>query len=45
VAYLTELKELGLSRVIGLLQDSAQSDEALAWLADDARAAGLSLAA
>jgi F420-dependent oxidoreductase-like protein len=44
IAYLAELRDLGLSRVIGLLQDSAASDEALASLAEDARAAGLSLA-
>jgi F420-dependent oxidoreductase-like protein len=45
IAYLAELRDLGLSRVIGLLQDSAGSDEALTSLAEDARAAGLSLAA
>ena len=44
VAYLAELADLGLSRVIGLLQDSADSDEPLRALAEDARAAGLSLA-
>ena len=44
VAYLNELAELGLSRVIGLLQASAASDEALERLAEDARGAGLELA-
>ena len=44
LAYLRELRELGLSRVIGLLQESATSDDALASLAQDARAAGLTLA-
>ena len=42
-AYLAELAELGLSRVIGLLQASADSDEPLLALAEDARAAGVSL--
>ena len=45
VAYLQELRELGLSRVIGLLQETATSDETLAALAGDAKAAGLTLAA
>jgi len=36
--------ELGVSRVIGLLQASAESDEVLEELAADARAAGLELA-
>jgi F420-dependent oxidoreductase-like protein len=44
IAYLAELRELGLSRIIGLLQDSATSDEALISLAEDARAAGIALA-
>jgi F420-dependent oxidoreductase-like protein len=44
IAFLGELTELGLSRVICLLQASATSDDALASLAEDARAAGLSLA-
>jgi F420-dependent oxidoreductase-like protein len=43
IAYLGELADLGISRVIGLLQASADSDEALASLAEDARAAGVSL--
>ena len=41
VAYLRELADLGLSRVIGLLQASAQSDAALESLAADVREAGL----
>jgi alkanesulfonate monooxygenase len=36
--------ELGLSRVIGLVRDSADSDDALATLAEDARAAGAEMA-
>jgi F420-dependent oxidoreductase-like protein len=36
--------DLGISRVMGLLQASADSDEALDALADDARAAGVELA-
>jgi alkanesulfonate monooxygenase SsuD/methylene tetrahydromethanopterin reductase-like flavin-dependent oxidoreductase (luciferase family) len=36
--------ELGVSRVMGLIQSSAESDEALEQLADDAREAGLQLA-
>lgn len=43
VAYLETLAGLGLSRVIGLLQQSADSDEALERLVEDARAAGLAL--
>ena len=35
--------ELGVSRVIGLIRDSVHSDDALAHLADDARAAGVDL--
>ena len=41
---LSAYAELGLSRVIGLLQSSADSDEALESLAADARAAGMELA-
>lgn len=41
---LTEYSELGVSRVIGLLQRSAESDDALETLAADARGAGLELA-
>jgi len=41
VAYLRELADLGLSRGIGLLQASAQSDAALESLAADVREAGL----
>jgi hypothetical protein len=36
--------DLGVSRIMGLLQPSADSDEALDGLADDARAAGVELA-
>ena len=36
--------ELGVSRVIGLLQASAEGDDALERLAEDARAAGVELA-
>jgi F420-dependent oxidoreductase-like protein len=43
IAYLGELADLGLSRVIGLLQPSADSDEPLEALAEDANAAGLAL--
>jgi F420-dependent oxidoreductase-like protein len=43
-AFLAELAELGLSRVIGLLQESADDDAALELLAEDTRAAGLTLA-
>jgi F420-dependent oxidoreductase-like protein len=45
LAYLGELADLGVSRVIGLLQQSAVSDEPLQALAEDARAAGVPLAA
>ena len=40
---LSDYAELGVSRVMGLLQASAGSDEALERLAEDARAAGLDL--
>lgn len=40
---LTDYAELGISRVIGLLQASAASDDALEALAIDLRAAGLEL--
>jgi alkanesulfonate monooxygenase SsuD/methylene tetrahydromethanopterin reductase-like flavin-dependent oxidoreductase (luciferase family) len=40
---LAEYAELGVSRVIGLVYASATSDEALAALAEDARAAGAEL--
>jgi F420-dependent oxidoreductase-like protein len=43
IAYLGELVEMGLSRVIGLLQRSADSDEPLQALSEDARAAGVPL--
>ncbi len=42
-ALLRAYDELGISRVIGLLQESATSDEALEALADDARVAGVEL--
>jgi F420-dependent oxidoreductase-like protein len=45
LAYLGELADLGVSRVIGLLQQSAVSDEPLQALAEDARAAGVRLEA
>ena len=44
-AMLASLAELGLKRVMGLLWDSAESDEPLEALAADARAAGVELAA
>jgi alkanesulfonate monooxygenase SsuD/methylene tetrahydromethanopterin reductase-like flavin-dependent oxidoreductase (luciferase family) len=44
IAYLAELRDLGLSRVIGLLQASATVDGVLEALAEDARAAGVELA-
>jgi alkanesulfonate monooxygenase SsuD/methylene tetrahydromethanopterin reductase-like flavin-dependent oxidoreductase (luciferase family) len=44
IAYLAELRDLGLSRVIGLLQASATDDGVLEALAEDARAAGVELA-
>jgi hypothetical protein len=40
----TDYAELGVSRVIGLVRASADSDEALEELATDARAAGVELA-
>jgi F420-dependent oxidoreductase-like protein len=44
LAYLGELADLGLSRVIGLLRQSAVSEEPLQALAEDALAAGVPLA-
>lgn len=44
VSLLRQYGELGVSRVIGLLQASAEADDALEALADDARAAGVELA-
>jgi len=44
-ALLGEYAELGVSRVMGLLHASVDSDEALDLLASDARAAGVELAA
>lgn len=43
VELLVRYAELGLSRVMGLLQESADTDEALESLAADARAAGLTI--
>jgi len=43
VAYLRRLADLGVSRVMGLLQASADSDDALERLADDVRRAELAL--
>lgn len=45
IAYLALLAELGVDRVMGLLQASAESDEPIQALAEDARAAGVALAA
>ena len=42
-AFLADYVELGVSRLIGLVRESATSDEALDALAEDARAAGLEL--
>jgi F420-dependent oxidoreductase-like protein len=44
IAFLGQLGDLGIDRVMGLLQESASSDEALTALAEDARAAGVRLA-
>jgi F420-dependent oxidoreductase-like protein len=44
IAYLGQLADLGVHRVMGLLQDSATSDESLEALAEDARAAGIEVA-
>ena len=41
--FLVDYAELGVSRVIGLLRSSAESDEALEALAEDAAAAGVEL--
>ena len=41
---LAAYRELGVSRVIGLVRDSAANDDALASLVEDARAAGAELA-
>ncbi|MBA2570324.1 MAG: TIGR03560 family F420-dependent LLM class oxidoreductase [Chloroflexi bacterium] len=45
VEYLSRLRELGLSRIITFIRESATSDEALAAFAEDCRAAGASLEA
>lgn len=44
VDLLASYREAGLSRVMTLVRDAVDSDEALARLAEDARSAGLSLA-
>jgi F420-dependent oxidoreductase-like protein len=44
IAFLGEVADLGIDRVMGLLQESATSDEALTALAEDAHAAGVTLA-
>ena len=44
VELLAAYRELGVSRVMGLLRESANSDEPLIALVEDARAAGLELA-
>jgi len=44
IAYLGQLTDLGIHRVMGLLQASAVSDEPLHALAEDAHAAGVTLA-
>jgi len=45
IAFLGQLADLGVDRVMGLLQTSADSDEPMEALAEDARAAGISLGA
>jgi F420-dependent oxidoreductase-like protein len=44
IAYLGQLSDMGVSRIMGLLQASATSDEPLQALAEDAHAAGVGLA-
>jgi F420-dependent oxidoreductase-like protein len=44
VEFLAGYRELGVSRVIGLVRDTARTDEALESLVEDARAAGVDLA-
>ena len=44
VDLLAAYRELGVSRVIGLVRDSAANDDALESLVEDARAAGAELA-
>ncbi len=44
VDLLAGYRELGVHRVMGLLPASVEGDEAIARLADDARAAGVTLA-
>jgi F420-dependent oxidoreductase-like protein len=43
IAFLGELADLGVDRVMGLLQEAAMSDEPIEALVQDARAAGVSL--
>ena len=45
IELLAAYRELGISRVMGLVQASAETDEALESLAEDARAAGIEMAA
>ena len=40
---LAAYRELGISRVIGMIRESVDSDEALASFADDARSGGAEL--
>jgi len=44
VELLTAYREMGVSRVMGLVRESARTDEALDSLVEDARAAGVELA-
>ncbi len=44
IAFLGELADLGVDRVMGLLQETAAADEPIDALVEDARAAGISLA-
>ena len=44
IELLTAYREMGVSRVMGLVRESARTDEALDSLVEDARAAGLELA-
>ena len=44
VELLAGYRDLGVSRVMGLVRESANSDEPLIALVEDARAAGLELA-
>ena len=44
IELLTAYREMGVSRVMGLVRESARTDEALDSLVEDARAAGVELA-